>query len=37
MDILVICRKALCSKEINKDVTSKFWLCFPFQQGQAPS
>ena len=40
MDILVICRDALCSKEINKkilDLTSKFWRCFTFQQGQAPS
>ena len=38
MDILAICRDALCSKEINKeilDLTSKFWLCFTFQQGQA--
>ena len=40
MDVLVICRDALRSKEINKeklDLTSKFWLCFTFQQGQAPS
>ena len=40
MDILVICRDALCSKEINKkmlDLTSKFWRCFTFHQGQAPS
>ena len=40
MDVLVICRDALHSKEINKeklDLTSKFWLCFTFQQGQAPS
>ena len=38
MDALVICRDALCSKEINKeklDLISKFWLCFTFQQGQA--
>ena len=36
---MVICRDALCSKEINKeilDLTSKFWLCSTFQQGQAP-
>ena len=29
MDALVICRDALCSKEINKeklDLTTKFWL-----------
>ena len=29
MDVLVICRDVLCSKEINKekfDLTSKFWL-----------
>ena len=40
MDVLVICRDALPSKETNKeklDLTSKFWLCFTFQQGQAPS
>ena len=40
MDVLVICRDVLCSKEINKekfDLTSKFWLCFTFQQSQAPS
>ena len=40
MYVLVICRNALCSKEIDKekiDVTAKFWLCFTFQQGQAPS
>ena len=40
MDVLVICRDALGSKEINKeklDLTSKFLLCFTFQQGQAPS
>ena len=39
MDVLVICRDALCSKEINNeklDLTTKFWLCFTFQQGQAP-
>ena len=39
MDVLVICRGALCSKEINEeklDLTAKFWLCFTFQQGQAP-
>ena len=39
MDVLVTCRDALCSKEINKeklDRTTKFWLCFTFQQGQAP-
>ena len=39
MDVLVICRDGLCSKEIIKrilDVTSKFWLCFTFQQDQAP-
>ena len=39
MDVLVICRDALCSKEINKeqlDFTSIFCLCFTFQQGQAP-
>ena len=40
MDILVTYRNALSSKEINKkmlDLTSKFWRCFTFQQGQAPS
>ena len=39
MDVFVICRDALCSKEINKEklnLTTKFWLCFTFQQGQAP-
>ena len=39
MDVLVICRDALRLKEINEaklDLTSKFWLCFTFQQGQAP-
>ena len=39
MDVLVICNDALRSKEINKenlDLTSKFWLCFTFQPGQAP-
>ena len=39
MDALVICRDALCSKEIIKgilDLTSKFWLSFTFQQDQAP-
>ena len=39
MDALVICRDALCSKEINKeklDLTTKFWLPFTFQQGQVP-
>ena len=39
MDVLVICRDGLCSKEIIKrilDVTSKFCLCFTFQQDQAP-
>ena len=38
MDALVICRNALCSKQINKeklDLISKFWLCFTFHQGQA--
>ena len=40
MDVLVICRDALCLKEINNEklgLTSKFWICFTFQQGQAPS
>ena len=37
MDVLVICRDALCSKQINKgENISKFSLCFTFQQGQAP-
>ena len=39
MDVLVICKDASGSKEINKeklDLTSKFWLCFTFQQGQEP-
>ena len=33
MDVLVICRDALCSKEINKekfDLATKLWLCFTF-------
>ena len=33
MDVLFICRDALCSKEIDKeklDLTTKFWLCFTF-------
>ena len=40
MDVLVICRDALCSKEINKeklDLTSEFWIFFTFQQGLTPS
>ena len=40
MYVLFFCRNALCSKEINKkelDVAAKSWLCFTFQQGQAPS
>ena len=40
IDVLVICRDALCSKEINKeklDLTSKFWVFFTYQQGLAPS
>ena len=35
MDVSVVCRDALYSKEINKeklDFTTKFWLCFTFQQ-----
>ena len=33
MDVLFICRDALCSKEIDiekLDLTTKFWLCFTF-------
>ena len=39
MDVLVISRDALCSKENKEKLarTSKFWLRFTFQQGQAPS
>ena len=40
MDVFVICRDALCSKEINKeklDLTSEFWIFFTFQQSLTPS
>ena len=36
---MVICRDALCSKEINKkhlDLFTNFWLGFTIQQGKVP-